>query len=178
MGTTQDNRRGQPRGGWMMDTFGRAAAGVALRAALLAACVMPLAATLAAGPVRADGSVSSLGLGMGAPTPQRFAEFEAVVAKFNASGERFVIDGHCQSACTMMLAIRNVCVKPGATLLFHAGGNPRSGKINADTTNRMLARYNPALRQYLMEKNAMSTFDFFSIPGSTIISKFGYPACK
>ena len=155
-------RRGAPRGAFQMFAF--AIAGL-------------LAAGLP-GAAHADGSVSSLGLGMGAPTPQRFAEFEAVVAKFNASGERFVIDGHCQSACTMMLAIRNVCVKPGATLLFHAGGNPRSGKISADTTSRMLARYNPALRQYLLERNAMSTFDFLAIPGSTIIAKFGYPACK
>ncbi|MFG1305850.1 hypothetical protein V5F34_17160 [Xanthobacter autotrophicus] len=146
---------------------------------LLAAITLCFAAVLTGPiPARADGSVSALGLGMGAPTPQRFAEFEAVVEKYNTSGERFVIDGHCQSACTMMLAIRNVCVKPSATLLFHAGGNPRTGKISADTTSRMLARYNPALRQYLLEKNAMSTFDFHPIPGSVIISRFGYPACK
>ena len=150
----------------------------AARSAAALGLAVALAAIAAASPARADGSVSALGLGRGAPTPQRFAEFEAVVAKYDASGERFVIDGHCQSACTMMLAIRNVCVKPGATLLFHAGGNPRSGKINADTTNRMLARYNPALRQYLLERNAMSTFDFLSIPGSVITSRFGYPACK
>lgn len=148
------------------------------RTALIAGAIALCTLAAPSAPAWADGSVSSLGLSMGAPTPARFAEFEAVVAKFNASGERFVIDGHCQSACTMMLAIRNVCVKPSATLLFHAGGQRQTGKISPYSTNRMLASYNPALRQYLIEKNVMSTFDFTSIPGSVIISKFGYPACK
>ena len=71
----------------------------------------------------ADGSVSSLGMGYGAIDAAEFGKFLNVVQQYNASGERFRIDGHCQSACTMFLSIRNVCVTPGATLLFHAGGS-------------------------------------------------------
>jgi hypothetical protein len=115
-------------------------------------------------------SVTQLGMGMGARGAERFAEFEAVVRKYNASGKRFSIDSHCQSACTMFLAIRNVCVTRNATLLFHAGGNP-------DYTNRMLARYNPSLRKYVTEKGYMATREFHAIPGSVIISRFGYRAC-
>jgi hypothetical protein len=74
----------------------------------------------------ADISVTALGRGMGAGNAQRFAEFEAVIAKYNASGERFRVDGHCQSASTMFLTIRNVCVTTNATLLFHSGGNYRT----------------------------------------------------
>src|SRR5262252_7490555 len=88
---------------------------------------------------RADGSVSALGMGMGAPNAQRFAEFEAVIRQYNKSGERFRIDSHCQSACTMFLSIRNVCVEPGATLLFHAGGDRGKGIINPSTTHQMLS---------------------------------------
>src|SRR5262245_13178838 len=91
---------------------------------------------------RADGSVSFLRMGYGAPNQAVFAQFLAVIQQYNASGERFRIDSHCQSACTMFLSIRNVCVTPGATLLFHAGGSRKKGIINPSTTQQMLSTYN------------------------------------
>lgn len=129
-------------------------------------------------PAYADGSVSSLHMGMGAPSAQAFAQFQAVIAQYNASGERFRIDSHCQSACTMFLSIRNVCVTPGATLLFHAGGSMRKGIISPAYTQQMLDTYNPRLRLYVSEHHFMDTFEFHPISGREIISRFGYPACK
>ena len=126
----------------------------------------------------ADGSVSSLGMGMGAPDQVAFGRFLAVIQQYNASGERFRIDSHCQSACTMFLSIRNVCVTPGATLLFHAGGNMRKGILNPSTTQQMLSTYNGALRQYVSDNHFMDTFAFHPISGSEIIRRFGYPACR
>jgi len=126
----------------------------------------------------ADGSVSSLGMGYGAPDRAAFARFLAVVQQYNASGERFRIDAHCQSACTMFLSIRNVCVTPGATLLFHAGGSMKKGIISPSTTQQMLSTYNAALRQYVSDNHFMDTFAFHPIPGSQIIKRFGYPACR
>jgi hypothetical protein len=133
---------------------------------------------LAARPAYADGSVSSLGMGMGAPDQAAFARFLAVIQQYNASGERFRIDSHCQSACTMFLSIRNVCVTPGATLLFHAGGNMRKGILNPSTTQQMLSTYNGALRQYVSDNHFMDTFAFHPISGGEIIRRFGYPACR
>jgi hypothetical protein len=132
----------------------------------------------AAQPAHADGSVSSLGMGMGARDQAAFARFQAVIQQYNASGERFRIDSHCQSACTMFLSIRNVCVTPGATLLFHSGGSMRKGIISASYTQQMLSTYNAALRQYVSDNHFMDTFEFHSIPGSVIIKRFGYPACR
>ena len=126
----------------------------------------------------ADGSVSSLGMGYGARNQAIFAQFLAVIQQYNASGERFRIDSHCQSACTMFLSIRNVCIAPGATLLFHAGGNMRKGIINPSTTQQMLSTYNSALRRYVTDNHFMDTFTFHPIPGSEIIRRFGYPACR
>jgi hypothetical protein len=125
----------------------------------------------------ADGSVSSLGMGYGARTPAEFAQFQSVIAQYNASGERFRIDSHCQSACTMFLSIRNVCVSPGATLLFHAGGN-RSKGISPARTQQMLSTYNAALQQYVTANHFMDTFEFHAISGADIIKRFGYPACR
>jgi len=127
---------------------------------------------------RAEGSVTALGMGMGAHNARMFAEYEAVVRQYNKSGERFRIDGHCQSACTMFLAIRNVCVTTNAILLFHAGGSMRTVQVHKEYTDRMLARYKPSLRKYLTDHHYMDTFEFHSIRGSEIVSKFGYPACK
>jgi hypothetical protein len=132
----------------------------------------------AAQPAYADGSVSSIGMGMGARDAAAFARFQAVIAQYNASGERFRIDSHCQSACTMFLSIRNVCVTPDATLLFHAGGNMQKGIVNPARTQQMASTYKPALRQYVTSNHFIDTFEFHSIPGSEIISRFRYPACK
>src|SRR5882724_11715798 len=67
----------------------------------------------------ADGS--STPYGGGGP----MAKFDAIIGQYNASGELFRIEGHCQSSCTMFLAIRNVCVDPNASLLFHAALSAR-----------------------------------------------------
>jgi hypothetical protein len=117
-------------------------------------------------------------MGYGARNQAVFAQFLAVIQQYNASGERFRIDGHCQSACTMFLSIRNVCVTPGATLLFHAGGSMQKGIINPSTTQQMLSTYNAALRKYVSDNHFMDTFEFHPIPGGEIIKRFGYPACR
>ena len=97
---------------------------------------------------------------------RRLRQFLAVIQQYNASGERFRIDSHCQSACTMFLSIRNVCVTPGATLLFHAGGSMQKGIINPSSTQQMLSSYNAALQQYVTANHFMDTFAFHPIPGS------------
>jgi hypothetical protein len=116
-------------------------------------------------------------MGMGA-RPGEMGRFDAVVAQYNTSGERFRIDSHCQSACTIFLSIRNVCVAPNATLLFHAGGDPKKARISAGSTQHMLAAYNSALQQYLTQNHYMDTFAFHTISGRDMVRRFGYPACK
>jgi hypothetical protein len=142
--------------------------------ALSLLCALGVLAT----PAHADGSVSALHMGMGAKDSSAMMHFDAVIAQYNASGERFRIDSHCQSACTMFLSIRNVCITPNATLLFHAGGNRQKANISRSSTDHMLAAYNPALRQYVTEHHFMDTFELHPISGREIIARFGYPACR
>ena len=141
---------------------------------LLLLCAVSAFAPTAA---HADGSVSALHMGMGA-RPGEMGRFDAVVERYNASGERFRIDSHCQSACTIFLSIRNVCITPNATLLFHAGGNPRRARMNEGSTQHMLAAYNSALRQYVLAHHFMDTFEFHPISGRQMVSRFGYRACR
>ncbi len=126
----------------------------------------------------ADVSVSSLGMGHGAPNADEFARFQAVAQQYNVSGERFRIDTYCPSACTMFLSIRNVCIAPGATLAFHAGGSMKNGTISLHRTQQMLSTYNAALRQYLTANHFMDTFAFHPISGDELIKRFGYRACR
>jgi hypothetical protein len=133
---------------------------------------------LAAQPAYADVSLSSTGMGHGAPNAEVFMQFQAAVRQYNASGERLRIDTYCPSACTMFLAVRNVCIAPSATLAFHAGGSMKSGVPNALRTEQMLSTYKPALRRYLTSNHFMDTFDFHTISGEEMIKRFGYSACR
>jgi hypothetical protein len=148
-----------------------------LTRALSAVVFLCALGALATTPARADGSVSALGMGMGA-RPGEMGRFDAVVQQYNASGERFRIDSHCQSACTIFLSIHNVCITPNATLLFHSGGDMRANRVSAASTQHMLDAYNPALRQYVSANHFMDTFAFHTIPGREMIARFGYPACR
>ncbi len=131
----------------------------------------------AAGPASADVSLAGIGMGHGAPSAESFKQFQAAVRQYSASGERFRIDTHCPSACTMFLAVRNVCIAPNASLAFHAGGNPRRG-IDPYYTGHMLATYKPALRKYLTSNHYMETFEFHTISGDEMVRRFSYAACR
>jgi hypothetical protein len=120
------------------------------------------------GVARADGSVSMLHMGMGAQ-PGEMGRFDAVVQQYNASGEHFRIDSHCQSACTTFLSIHNVCITPSATLLFHAGGDMRANRMNPASTQHMLGAY---------DHHFLDTFAFHTISGREMVSHFGYSACN
>jgi hypothetical protein len=106
----------------------------------------------------------------------RYARFDPVVSQYNQSGELFRIDGHCQSSCTLFLAIRNVCVSRGATLLFHAA-HDGSGNASPSNTQHMLAAYNSRLREYVTANHYMDTLAFHAISGRDMIQKFGYREC-
>ena len=131
-----------------------------------------------AGPAYADVSLAGIGMGHGAPSMESFRQFQAAVHQYDASGERFRIDTHCPSACTMFLAIRNVCITPGATLAFHAGGNSRGGTPNASISAQMMSTYKPSLRKYLNSNHVMERFEFHTISGDDMVKRFGYAACR
>jgi hypothetical protein len=100
----------------------------------------------------------------------RTKDFAVDVELYRRSGERFRITGHCQSACTMFLALPNVCIEPSARLLFHAGNNDLG-------TRRMMNSYNAKLRSYLKARRIMKSPEFHTISGREMISRFGYRAC-
>jgi hypothetical protein len=106
----------------------------------------------------------------------QLVDFDPIVTRYNQTGELFRIEGHCQSACTLLLGIRNVCVDPGATLLFRAGHDWKQ-RISGPATAHLMSAYNAKLRAYLMSNHYMNTLEFHVIPGRELIQKFGYREC-
>lgn len=104
----------------------------------------------------------------------------AIIREYNASGKQMRIEGSCQSSCTTLLAIKNVCVEPSAQLRFHAAlfPNERGQKPPPARQARMLAAYNAKLRNYLVSGGYVDGFEFHMISGQDIITKFGYRACR
>jgi len=126
---------------------------------------------LTSGPALAVGSSTPYGRG------GWFEQFDPIVQQYNQSGEQFRIEGHCQSACTLFLGIRNVCIVRSASLLFHAG-HDRQRNIKASATNHLMSAYNSRLRAYLTANHVMETLAFHTISGSDMIAKFGYRECS
>jgi hypothetical protein len=106
-----------------------------------------------------------------------FEQFDPIVRQYNQSGEQFRIEGHCQSACTLFLGIRNVCIARSASLLFHAG-HDRQRNISPSATKHLMSAYNGRLRAYLAANRVMETLAFHTISGSDMIAKFGYRECS
>jgi len=136
----------------------------------LVACVLVAAIT----PALADGSSKGHGAG------GRFAVYLPIIAKYNASGELFRIEGVCRSACTLFLGIRHVCVDRGAFLSFHAGPDRVTKKWgpSSSSTRTMLATYKPELRKYLIEGHHVDSPQYHTLSGATLIDRFGYTECK
>jgi hypothetical protein len=78
------------------------------------------------------------------------------------SGQDFVIDGACLSACTMvigMLPRGRVCVTPQAVLGFHAAfRKTENGALVAsvDATKFMMNSYPPAVRKWIRDRGGLT----------------------
>ena len=64
--------------------------------------------------------------------------YKAKYAKIRARGERVIIDGICNSACTLLLGIvplNRVCVTPNASLGFHQAYFDKSWTLGVKVTS-------------------------------------------
>ena len=132
---------------------------------------------IAAGLLLVSTSALAAGSSVGYENGGPYARFEPVVQQYNQSGELFRIDGHCQSACTLFLAIRSVCISPGASLLFHAAHD--NHRVRSEHFVKLfLQHYNAKLRSFLLAQHALDEVEkFYTISGSDMIRKFGYRQC-
>ena len=71
----------------------------------------------------------------------------------------------CRSACTLALAVPNVCVYPDGVLRFHKAYNPITRATNDGVSDAMIMAYPPAVRERL---GALSR-QYKSLTGSELI---------
>ena len=143
-------------------------AACSFKAAALVACV----SSFSWSPAHADGSSLPYGRG-GMTIPQT----DQVIQQYNKTGESFRIEGNCRSSCTRLLAIKNVCVDPNATLEFHAAILKPNLPVDPARNQRAASYYNSKLRSFVLANHYMDSWEFHPISGQDIIHKFGYRQC-
>jgi hypothetical protein len=81
----------------------------------------------------------------------RIDQFDAEINYIIRSGKHVVLDGFCASACTMILAVPNLCATDRALLGFHMAYNmtPWGHTPNAQGTYMMKRRWRPYVSQWL-----------------------------
>ena len=91
-------------------------------------------------------------------------DYKTRYAKIRDSGERVIIDGVCDSACTLVLGIvplSRICVTPKASLGFHQAYYDKVWtfglKIMSDAgTEELLSYYPPPVKDWISRKGGLT----------------------
>lgn len=101
-------------------------------------------------------------------------EYKEKYARIRARGERVIIDGICNSACTMVFGIvpmNKICVTPRASLGFHLAYYDKSWtfgmKVNSSAgTADLMSYYPPSVKSWI-RRNGGLTNDMKKIKNGT-----------
>src|SRR5262245_36177517 len=91
-------------------------------------------------------------------------EYEAKFARVKAKGERVVIDGTCNSACTLLLGLvplNRVCVTPRASLGFHQAYYDKRWTAGVRVTsiagtNELMSVYPDAVKRWIKRNGGLT----------------------
>lgn len=125
-----------------------------MRALLLSLIAMLL---LAAGPARADLRITRDHGGY-------VEEYKAKYERIRQRGERVIIDGICNSACTMVFGIvplSKICVTPRASLGFHQAYYDKAYTFGikvttAAGTSDLMTYYTPAIKSWIARHGGLT----------------------
>jgi hypothetical protein len=102
------------------------------------------------------------------------------LTNLRSSGEHFIIDGPCLSACTMILGViprDHLCVTSRARLGFHAAWRPDdAGRavVSRDGTQLLMAVYPQQVRNWIARRGGLTPHMMY-LSGRELTSM--YPAC-
>ena len=68
------------------------------------------------------------------------AVYQKAVMQYNSENRRVEIRGSCNSACTLALGVKNVCVGKGAIIRWHHAYDSSTGIRRSDITREMLSQ--------------------------------------
>jgi hypothetical protein len=91
-------------------------------------------------------------------------EYKAKYAKIRDRKERVIVDGICNSACTLMLGIvplNRICVTPRASLGFHQAYYDKRWTAGLRVTSvagtdELMSYYPPAVKAWLAKKGGLT----------------------
>lgn len=91
-------------------------------------------------------------------------QYKAKYARIRDRGDRVIIDGICNSACTMVLGIvplNRICVTPRASLGFHAAYFDRSWTMGVKVTSYagtrdLMSHYPSSVKNWLRRKGGLT----------------------
>jgi hypothetical protein len=91
-------------------------------------------------------------------------QYKARYAKLRDKGERIIIDGICNSACTLVLGIvplERICVTPRASLGFHQAYLDKAYTFgvkvaSASGTDELMSFYPKPLRQWIARQGGLT----------------------
>jgi hypothetical protein len=80
----------------------------------------------------------------------RLLEYATFLDKASRQGRSMRFAGHCQSACTLYLAMprSQMCILPGASFSFHLP-HGASARVNAIAANYMMRKYPNWVREWI-----------------------------
>ena len=106
---------------------------------------------------------------------QRTAE----IRQLRAAGQRVEVRGTCLSACTMYLALPNVCVASSATFGFHGPSNNGQNLSPREFEHWswvMAETYREPLRSWYISEARYRTSGYHQVSGADLIN-MGYSQC-
>ena len=91
-------------------------------------------------------------------------QYKAKYARLRDTGERIVIDGICNSACTLVLGIvplNRICVTPKASLGFHQAYYDKRWTAGLRVTSiagtdELMSYYPPAVKAWIARKGGLT----------------------
>lgn len=87
----------------------------------------------------------------------RYSDYVARVEQARWSGERVVIDGPCESACTLYLNLpaHQLCATARGRFAFHTAIDPQFGYPHPATTQKVWDAYPPKVRIWLGQRGGL-----------------------
>lgn len=104
-------------------------------------------------------------------------EYFAAADAYKKSGRRIEVRGECRSACTIMLEVPTLCVRPGAVFRWHHAYTKETGVLHPEVTAQMLSRLPPRIAQRLQGKISKNYTPQASLEYGELLA-LGVPSCN
>jgi hypothetical protein len=99
----------------------------------------------------------------------RIIDYVLKYAKYERSGVRVEVRGHCQSACTYITGIKNVCAGPKAILSFHEARNPDGSRAKKSVVKFLENLYSPQVKAMITKKGGLSYKGWIHVKGTALL---------